>query len=54
MKRGMKNVFFLPISRYISKMVQDTAISQLQWKTNMNLYGIYPMVPFSMTLIAPN
>jgi len=47
---------FRPISRFISDMIQDHIGLRpwLLWNTNRNLYAIYIMVPFPMTLNDPN
>jgi len=49
MQRDMKNGDFRPIYRFISEMIQDSAI--VIWNVNKNSYVIHRMVLFPMTIL---
>jgi len=42
---------FLPMSRYISQTIQDSAVITMEG--DRNSYAIHQMVPFPMTLNEP-
>jgi len=54
MQGGIKHYDFRRISRFISEMMQDSAIvTNLLWKANRKQHPIFPMAPISMTLSDP-